>query len=336
MRNTISLFLLLLFTMNPVEARQPDAALGLIITPSNCIPTLTQPGGSFVAVLKKDVPLILKQGEESFPLQVSWTALPEGGGKADCTLPTDLSPGVYSLLAQQEDSTEENTRAVYVYDAFPDHYTFAHLTDVHIGKDRSTPNSSDETFRKILTAVNASEAAFVVITGDITENGESEQFQRFLKVLDTCTLPTLLSAGNHDRDALNYEAYIGPLAYVFRFGEDGYLTFDTKDFRIADDLNPQNTLLEQYRRQIMSCRWAIGLTHRYDFTMGMRSQITLFVDNPMDYVIYGHYHRENEEALLPWGTTKRIATPAAINGSYRFIEVSPKKLVPAPPEYVWK
>ena len=53
---------------------------------------LTQPGESFVAVLKKKVPLVLTQGDTSYPLELSWTALPEGGAKALCSLPTDLAP----------------------------------------------------------------------------------------------------------------------------------------------------------------------------------------------------------------------------------------------------
>ena len=63
--------------------------------------------------------------------------------------------------------------------------------------------------------------------------------------------------------------------------------------------------------------------------MGIRAQLTLFVDDPLDYVLYGHYHREaDDQDGIPWGKTKIIMTPAAINGQFRIVTVDPNGLHP--------
>ncbi|OQB27423.1 MAG: hypothetical protein BWY09_03190 [Candidatus Hydrogenedentes bacterium ADurb.Bin179] len=87
-------------------------------------------------------------------------------------------------------------------------------------------------------------------------------------------------------------------------------------------MDGQNGLLHLYRRQLRASRWSIGFTHRYDVSMGMRAQLSLFVDDPLDYLVYGHYHREPGEGDgIPWGNTRHIMTPAAVDGKMRFLLV---------------
>ena len=72
------------------------------------------------------------------------------------------------------------------------------------------------------------------------------------------------------------------------------------------------------RRQIRPARWSIGFTHRYDVNMNMRSQLTLFVDDPLDVLITGAATRA-EQSTVPWGLTERIAT---VGTGLHLIEVS--------------
>jgi hypothetical protein len=129
-------------------------------------------------------------------------------------------------------------------------------------------------------------------------------------------------AGNHDRKELNYEKTFGPLVYSFTYGPDGYLVFDTKDFLTAGQLDPQMADLQRLRRKIKPSRWSIGATHRYEPTMSMRSQLTLFVDDPLDVLLFGHWHRESEQSHVPWGTTPIVATPAAVDNTWRLVLVT--------------
>ncbi len=303
-------------------ARNPDGTLGFLKLPNNGVPVIIRSDAAFEAVLEKEATLTLSGGGGTTALEVSWSSLPGGLQQGRCKAPGPLSPGVYALHAETASSTDINTRSVYVVDTFPESYQIAHITDLHLGRfPESHPNSG--LFQEIIETVNTSDAVFALITGDVTDNAEPVQFRQFLEQLDRCRLPTFVVAGNHDRTANTYQRFFGSSAYTFTFGEDGYLAFDTKDFLIADEMSAQNGLLYSYRRQIRAGRWSIGFTHRYDVAMGMRAQLCLFVDDPLDFLIYGHYHREPGEGDgIPWGTTRPIMTPAAVDGMMRFLQVN--------------
>ena len=328
----LSLAALLILLPLSGHARDAQGLLDLIITPNDGMPAMVAPGGAFDAVLREKGELKMLRDGKSLPLTAEWTALPGGSFRAHCTVPAEATVGAWSLECAAGGKTDSTVRAVYVLAEFPEYYIIAHLSDVHIGND-SAPGASEETLRKTVTAVNDSDASFVVITGDLTHNGIPDQFRRFLAVLDTCAVPTFVCPGNHDRTGQNYETFFGPLTYRFTFGRDGYLAFDTKDFVVADSLGPQDGLLCEYRRELKPCRWVIGLTHRYEPTMGMRAQLTLFVDDPLDLLLFGHIHRELDPAkgeVMPWGTTPMVTVPAGINGKYRLIDITAQGPRPRP------
>jgi len=66
----------------------------------------------------------------------------------------------------------------------------------------------------------------------------------------------------------------------------------------------------------------------------MRSQLSLFVDAPLDLLLFGHWHRENlpEEKNVFWGTTPIVVTPAAVNGAFRIVSVGAQRIQPLPVE----
>jgi len=312
------------------HARDASGLLDLIVTPNNGMPAMAAPGGTFDAVLREKGDLKMTRGGNALPLTAEWTALPGGRFRGHCTVPAEAAVGAWSMECSAGGKTDTTSRAVFVFKEFPEYYIIAHLSDVHIGND-SAPNASDEMFRKTLAEVNASDATFVVITGDLTHHGAPEQFVRLLAALDTCNVPTFVCPGNHDRTDHNYEGFFGPLTYRFTFGRDGYLAFDTKDYVVADGLGLQDGLLYECRRELKPCRWVIGLAHRYEPSMGMRAQLTLFVDDPLDLLLFGHIHRElKPEEVMPWGTTPMVAVPAELKGKYRLIDITAQGPRPRP------
>ena len=315
------------------SARNTDGTLAVIRTPNNGMPALVTPGHTFQACLSHEAPLHLVGGDTRIPLETKWETLPGDRRQADCRVPQNAAPGCYALQAGDGSGEDTNLRAVYVLESFPDTYVIAHLSDTHVGSGRHE-RPADDIFRDTIKTINESEAAFVLITGDLTDTGKRDEFRDFLAILDTCDLPTFVCAGNHDRLALNYENTFGPLTYTFWFGQDAYLVFDTKDFITADELGAQDADLQRFRRAIKPARWSIGVTHRYEPNMGMRSQITLFVDNPLDMLLFGHWHRINtaQEKRVPWGTSHISVAPAAVDGLFRFVVVTPQAILPSPPE----
>ena len=341
-RRVVVLTAIVLFALAvPAAARNDQGLLDAVLTPNDGIPALVLPGGTFDVVATGEAELQLSGEQETYPLEAQWSDMPGERMKALCRVPESAAPGVYALHATAGDRTDMNLRSVFVLESFPDRYTIAHVTDTHIGSNRNA-RTSEDIFRDVIAAVNESGAAFALITGDLTESGDADQFARFVEILNTCTLPTFVCSGNHDRKELNYENAFGPDAYMFRFGKDGYIGFDTKDFNVADDLRAQTGDLQEFRRAIKPARWAIGFSHRYEADMGMRAQLTLYVDDPLDWFIFGHWHRENTaaEKTVPWAGTRdatRITvTPAAINGAMRLFEIGPSGIKPGEVQIVAK
>lgn len=325
LRVAIAGALALLAAAGPVWARGADGTLNLIVTPNDGLPALVTPGGTFEATLTAEAVLrVIGSDGTARPVEAQWTELPGGRVRGLCTLPADLAPGAYAFGGTPGNGpADTNPRAVFVRESFPDDYLVAHVTDTHVGRE-----GADEAFRAMVKRVNESQAAFALITGDLTDQGTPEQFQLFLEILRGCTVPTYVCPGNHDRLALHYERFFGPEAYMFRFGQDGYLVFDTKDAVTAPELGSQDGDLYRFRRAIKPCRWSIGASHRYEPDMGMRAQITLFVDDPLDLFLAGHTHRA-AETTVPWGATRLVITPAAVNGALRLIYVSDRLAVNA-------
>ena len=329
------LMLWICFSSAMTMARHLDGTLDLIQTPHNGQPALVVPGGAFTIMATQKGPVSLVGADGTIALQPAWQAAAGERWQASCPLPPTVSPGMYALQMRGNDRTDVNLRAVYVYAQFPEFYAFGHVTDMHIGSQRGGINSAARN-TAIFSALNKTDVAFVVVTGDLTDGAGIEQFKQLLQVLDTCRHPTFVCPGNHDREGEGYERYFGPLAYCFTLGRDGYLAFDTKDYYIADEWSSQDGDLCRFRRELNPCRFTFGLTHRYDPSMGMRSQLILFVDNPLTHLFMGHTHRENKpgEKRVQWGTTPYTMTPAAISGKYRIVDVTAQGPSPRPTQSV--
>lgn len=325
-----ALIMALLLAVSAASARQADGTLGILRVPNDGFPAVAVPGTGFQVVTTEPAEISL--------VDAAGNVVP-GLTKADgedgvCTIAAGTPPGAYGIKAISGDKEDVTRRSVYVIDPPAEYYIVAHITDVHVGNTRRERPAVD-VFKDMLAAVNDSGASFVVITGDITDNGTPEQFRQFLDILATCRLPTYVCPGNHDRTGQNYEMFFGPTWYMFRYGEDSYLSIDTKDFVMADDLGPQNAYLQIWRRATRGSRWSIGFSHRYDYAMGMRAQIALFVDDPLDMFVFGHYHGRMPEDMgktVPWSNTRLVMTPAAADGLYRLMDVAPQGIRPREPQ----
>lgn len=337
MRNTLSGMILLILCA-AAQARTADGTLGAILTPNNGMPAVLRAGESFEAVLTENLPVTLAGGGRMILVSEEAKALAGGRYSVRCVVPPGTPAGAYAIgaMAREGGEADSTPRSVFVVPEFRDYYVVAHLSDTHIGKLREDRPDPLATMSQIIAAVNASDASLVLITGDLTDRGQPEEFQGFLRVLDTCALPTFVVPGNHDRNERHYERHFGPLYYGFRFGPDAFLCFDTKDYLTADECGPQDLALYRMRRAQRDARWSIGVTHRYEAAMGPRSQWTLFVDDPLDALFFGHWHRENteEEKAVPWGTTRFVVTPAALNGEFRLIDMASFGIRPRPVQRV--
>jgi len=337
---TLFLGILLFLLLLPVGAfaRKEDGSLDRILSPHNGQPAIVRTGMPF-EVLLRDITspaevscALIGADSVEYPLTVKSTADEQSiYARLECQPPEQMQPGGYTLRVTAPDgTTDTNTRAVWILDPeISEYYVLAHVTDVHIGKQRNNRPDPEKVFSAVIDEINKTDAALCAITGDITENADTEQFRRFLALLDRFSIPTLVCSGNHDRDNLQYERFMGLQTWVRTFGPDGFLVFDTKDYVVADDWGPQPGILHRLRRMLRPCRFTIGLTHRYEPAMGVRSQLVLFADDPIDLLLYGHTHQERCPGEGPyWAGDRVVITPACVDGYYRLIDITAQGPVP--------
>lgn len=90
--------------------------------------------------------------------------------------------------------------------------TFAVIGDIHIG----AWDKSEEYFQQALKRAKDREVEFVVLLGDLTQNGTREEFGSLKKILDSSGLSFYVVPGNHDigvevakNDLTNFKEFFG-------------------------------------------------------------------------------------------------------------------------------
>ncbi|QRM33794.1 metallophosphoesterase [Microvirga sp. VF16] len=95
--------------------------------------------------------------------------------------------------------------------------TFVHITDLHIGnpnvQDDHLYSDTEATLRAILADIKSLQPAprFIVASGDLTNHGEPEAYQRLKSIMDGAGLemPVLYTLGNHDKREGFYPVMLG-------------------------------------------------------------------------------------------------------------------------------
>lgn len=327
----------LLFISVHASARLEDGTLGILKLPNEGCPVMVAPGQTFKVTAEKKGEIFLITGDNRIiPLTARWNEENPKRYVAQITLPEKgIEEGMYAIQILSETNEKDmNIRSVFVRNEFTEYYSFAHISDIHIRNgDMHDPNAV--MFQKVIEKLNQTDAHFILITGDLTHTTTPEQWQVFLTILNQSTKPTFVCAGNHEsreRGEPYYDSLFYASFYAFRYGKDGFIVFDTREYRTADSWDEQDTFLYRYRRELKPCRWVFGVTHRYELTMGIRAQFILFVDDPIDFLLYGHLHRENtkEESVIPWGKTRVFVVPAEFQGYYRIFDVGEGGVFPRP------
>ncbi len=128
------------------------------------------------------------------------------------TVPGGVPDEMYDLIVQASGGIADTVaHSVAVRDSIPSDFYFVHITDTHLpthlfygehGWDTDTTAMKD--LRAVINDINIANPAFVIFTGDVVNEGETEDLmghrcftkaQRILKELD---VPVFAVAGNHD------------------------------------------------------------------------------------------------------------------------------------------
>jgi 3',5'-cyclic AMP phosphodiesterase CpdA len=126
-------------------------------------------------------------------------------------IPADIPFELYDLTVAASGISDTTKHAVQVISVVDSNFYFVHVTDTHMpthlyyyetGADTDSSELVD--FREVIKDVNLINPTFLVVTGDLVNEGELENFQyrryftRAQKVLTELEVPVYLTSGNHD------------------------------------------------------------------------------------------------------------------------------------------
>jgi len=336
-RLTIAWLLLVVVACFAASARNLDGTLGLINRPISTVPAIVKAGDSFDVTVSgseavEEMRVALYQGPKQTPVFTHPREKPplqpkEGLLTIQAAVPKETPPGLYSLSVRLNPGRKTDTaeRAVKVLAEWPQSYSFAHVTDVHIG--RQDPPFRDEVFKRTASEINRLAVDFILITGDITDNGTPDEYRRFIALLDSFDAPTFVTAGNHDRGegaqfgapGSIYERYCAPGNYAFDLGSHRYLCLDTRwEYEFLVFPAHRAWLEAQLNRPNPSL--GVAFSHRISDQEYPYFQEQLPAHN-YGLFVYGHTHDDG----IQWIGPKRLMllnTSQELLGTYNVVKIS--------------
>ena len=119
---------------------------------------------------------------------------------------------IYDLVVAADGGIADTSRhSVHVIPEFKDDYYFIHITDTHLPTHKYYYEQGSETdsteivdLREVINDINIINPEFVVLTGDLVNEGELEDylgrryFSRSERLLKELKVPLYLTPGNHD------------------------------------------------------------------------------------------------------------------------------------------
>jgi outer membrane protein assembly factor BamB/Icc-related predicted phosphoesterase len=113
---------------------------------------------------------------------------------------------------------------------------FALLTDIHV----SPGNANERALVKIIHEINESKVPFVIITGDLTNQGSNAELMNVKRLFEHFTIPYYILPGNHETTwsesaVKEYFRLFGDDRFVFRYRQFMFMGFDTGPYMKMGD-----------------------------------------------------------------------------------------------------
>jgi len=131
--------------------------------------------------------------------------------RIDALVPAVAIYDLYDLIVRADGLADTTRHAVKVISEFKHDYYFIHITDTHLPthlyyyQDGAATDTSEMVdFREVIRDVNIINPEFVLLTGDLVNEGELENYlgkhylSRAQRMLEEFEVPVYLTSGNHD------------------------------------------------------------------------------------------------------------------------------------------
>jgi predicted MPP superfamily phosphohydrolase len=322
--------LIFLFSVGGIaSARDSGGKLGFIRSPISTRPVFVRPGDKITVDAAQSIydscacpfhVYLEKDGTRNLIDPAEKIDNPATGTYSfSVTIPANTAPGLYGFAVQKGSNDDISNRAIMVLDKYPDEYTIMHITDVHIGRMEGDFARGESFYEKMAERANELKPDIVIITGDVTDFSDPDQFKTFLDITDRIDSPTVVVPGNHDRNFADADKYLGPGKFSFNYGAHFYLGFDTQyQFPIPDPEGNMDWIRKEMRAHRDS-PFKVMFSHRDDSDFRLIISQVILPYN-VNLFLSGHTHADAEEKIgkLP---SYYLVTQAAVDGYYRIIKI---------------
>ena len=193
--------------------------LTVIMRPILTVPEIVLDGQSFVVEamappLTENWSAALLRGDVRHDVAVSGSVYHSDHERwfLNVSVPTGVAEELYDLVVEASGGVADTAaHAIAVRNSIDTDFYFAHITDTHLptrlfygddGWDADTTEMDD--FRAVIDDINLANPAFVLMTGDLINEGETEDllgqraFTKSQRLLEELDVPVFVVAGNHD------------------------------------------------------------------------------------------------------------------------------------------
>jgi predicted phosphodiesterase len=308
--------------LTPVEAKAIQALADSarlqaeLLYPSTFFPALAKSGDPITAQVRmpanarvKNAALLPDGGTAPIRLKTE-PAVNQTGGQSEFVMRPESAPapGLYAIeVAFEGDGTSwtvNRPRAVWIKEDFGDTFTFAQLTDYHVGDLRGKKIAPKMDFTKlrkrVIDAVAQVKPEFVLLTGDLVYSpGQyKDQYEVFCKeILSGVGAPIFVVPGNHDLMNITvgtiwnvkghdyWFKHIGPLYHSFIYGRYHFIGLNTYDR--SGDARDVSKILSLADRKAMwaAAQGGIGF-QQFDW---IQSELQAANKNNRIITVFGHH-----------------------------------------------
>lgn len=210
-----------------------DATYVNILQPVFAVPAIQEKSGFFIIRAESDATnnsswnITITTDHDVFSLSINNISRNNDMWDLNVSFPLDVREDLYDLIVKVDDTNDTEPHAVYIIDSFKDQFTFIQITDLHLGA-----SGCENNFRKCIQELNLIHPEFVIITGDITEDGTDVQYNSFVTHLLDLDVPAYVINGNHEYDGSisSYHQIVNPYPdFSFNYGQYHFIGLDSGD-----------------------------------------------------------------------------------------------------------
>lgn len=186
-------------------------------------------------------------------------------------------------------------------------FVIAHISDIHMGGH----DFKKDTFIEAVNEINLLNPDFIILTGDLTDEGYYDQFKKVVEYLDMFDAPLFAVPGNHDGRNLgneSFEEFIGEESWELEGVDNAVvigLNSSLPDVNEGSIGKPQQLWLEkQLDDCVINDKFSIVAFHHHiipipktgrerNVLLDAGDVLKILVDHEVDMVLVGHKHVPN-------------------------------------------